>query len=882
MAYREEGTVRKRGLNWFNGFGKNRILILTLLFFFIATPFLSSCGGGGGDGSSSSQGDGPSEPTEPTVTQETTDSNGEATFSVNGGQTTFKVVSADNPSSTDISSAIISVYSENNQVLVFTEATGYFSSFQIFQSSSLSSLQDIQLTPSDSNDYDVEKSSLSPSDDIPFGEKITTLSTSELNSYIASNYSSSKAFVFFIDSDVTSLDTASIDLYQSQFDNVLYLHAYNSSTSFLDILGPRKAYAIIGLSFLVIVTILDVAGAFLGAYILLDIAKEAIPDEPPSLALSSPGATVSDITNEWFSWTSSDNEYDISNAALYAQRFIISKSSDPFSYYYDEDVTLYKKDNVSSLLGPTSYRIQHDFGGLENGEVYYWGVCVVDGVNPGVEQISSFTYVGSIINNPPYEPSNPSPAYGATDQSIDVDLSWSGGDSDGDSVIYYIYLSTTLDAYGHPYLHGQTTDTTTYDPGTLSYDAHYYWQIFVLDGNNGEALGPVWGFYTKENHSPIATITSPSDGTYTEGDTITFSGSGYDAEEGTLDVSSLVWTSSIDGEIGTGISFTRDDLSVGTHTITLTVTDSEGATGSDSVSITVNSPENTSPTATITSPSGTYTEGDTITFSGTGEDVEDGDLTGSSLVWTSSIDGQIGTGTSFTKNDLSVGTHTITLTVTDSEGATGSDSVSITVNSPENTSPTATITSPSGTYTEGDTITFSGTGEDVEDGDLTGSSLVWTSSIDGQIGTGTSFTKNDLSVGTHTITLTATDSEGATGSDSVSITITLVAGDYITIISVVPASAVEGQRTTFTVEVSYGLESDSTAEVCLGFNRYVHDEFIISECKMVDQGEGTLTLMGIESPVYWPAYCEGCTFKALVAITNTSYSDTFVISVEPM
>ena len=50
-----------------------------------------------------------------------------------------------------------------------------------------------------------------------------------------------------------------------------------------------------------------------------------------------------------------------------------------------------------------------------------------------------------------------------------------------------------------------------------------------------------------------------------------------------------------------------------------------------------------------------------------------------------------------------------------------------------NTDPTATISNPSNgsTYTEGSTITFSGTGNDAEDGALTGSSLVWTSNVDG-------------------------------------------------------------------------------------------------------------------------------------------------------
>lgn len=226
---------------------------------------------------------------------------------------------------------------------------------------------------------------------------------------------------------------------------------------------------------------------------------------------------------------------------------------------------------------------------------------------------------------------------------------------------------------------------------------------------------------------------------------------------------------------GPSASFTRNDLSVGTHTITLTATDSEGATGSDSISITVNQYGNASPTATITTPldGASFAEGDDIAFTGTGTDLENGELTESYLVWTSSLDGQIGTGTSYTISDLSVGTHTITLTATDSDGATGSNSVSITVNAIGNTLPTATITSPlnGSTFTEGDTITFTGSGSDTEDGALAGNSLTWTSNIDGQIGTGASFTSNDLSAGDHTITLTSTDSDGATGSDSVSITV---------------------------------------------------------------------------------------------------------------
>lgn len=92
---------------------------------------------------------------------------------------------------------------------------------------------------------------------------------------------------------------------------------------------------------------------------------------------------------------------------------------------------------------------------------------------------------------------------------------------------------------------------------------------------------------------------------------------------------------------------------------------------------------------------------------------------------------------------------------------------------PENTPPSAEIISPTdnSSFTESETITFRGRGEDLEDGKLTGSSLVWKSSIDGQIGVGEEFSRDNLSLGSHTITLTATDSEGLSGEDVVMIDI---------------------------------------------------------------------------------------------------------------
>jgi len=70
-------------------------------------------------------------------------------------------------------------------------------------------------------------------------------------------------------------------------------------------------------------------------------------------------------------------------------------------------------------------------------------------------------------------------------------------------------------------------------------------------------------------------------------------------------------------------------------------------------------------------------------------------------------------------------------------------------------------------------VTFQGKASDPEDGEITGADLVWTSDLDGQIGTGGSFTANasGLSTGVHEISLTATDGDGATGTARIAVEI---------------------------------------------------------------------------------------------------------------
>lgn len=88
------------------------------------------------------------------------------------------------------------------------------------------------------------------------------------------------------------------------------------------------------------------------------------------------------------------------------------------------------------------------------------------------------------------------------------------------------------------------------------------------------------------NATPSVNISAPSDGTsVSDGTAISFAGSASDAEDGDLS-SAISWSSSLDGTLGSGASINAT-LSVGSHTITASVTDSGGASDSDSIAVSV-------------------------------------------------------------------------------------------------------------------------------------------------------------------------------------------------------------------------------------------------------------------------------------------------------
>ena len=105
-----------------------------------------------------------------------------------------------------------------------------------------------------------------------------------------------------------------------------------------------------------------------------------------------------------------------------------------------------------------------------------------------------------------------------------------------------------------------------------------------VDEGSSSSEGPIGA-------APVADIFHPSDGEErVAGEDIPWIGSGDDAEDGAKTGMALVWTSDVDGEFGTGEMFDAPLMTVGMHTITLTVTDSDGNTDEASITLDIVAP----------------------------------------------------------------------------------------------------------------------------------------------------------------------------------------------------------------------------------------------------------------------------------------------------
>lgn len=156
-----------------------------------------------------------------------------------------------------------------------------------------------------------------------------------------------------------------------------------------------------------------------------------------------------------------------------------------------------------------------------------------------------------------------------------VNVTWQADDDDGDELKFVVEYSADEGQNWHLLGLGIEDYSLTVDTDLLPGSSSGTLRVTVSDGFHS-STDIVTGF-TIPSKPPRANISSPEHGmSFMPGRTLIFEGSGYDTEDGLLDDANLVWSSNIVGHLGIGSRVLVRDLPIGFHTVTLTVTDSDG------------------------------------------------------------------------------------------------------------------------------------------------------------------------------------------------------------------------------------------------------------------------------------------------------------------
>ena len=163
----------------------------------------------------------------------------------------------------------------------------------------------------------------------------------------------------------------------------------------------------------------------------------------------------------------------------------------------------------SSGTGATNGTESLGLSGLAYSKTYTVWVNATDPGGSGTYTRGWYVFT-TVLDQPPYPPSDPDPSDGATNINISSVLSWTGGDPDqGDTVTYDVAFGTTTT----PTIVVHNQSGSSYDPpGALAYNTTYYWQITAWDTYRKSTKGALWSFTTElaqDTTPPSVTITNP-------------------------------------------------------------------------------------------------------------------------------------------------------------------------------------------------------------------------------------------------------------------------------------------------------------------------------------------------------------------------------------
>jgi PKD repeat protein len=287
---------------------------------------------------------------------------------------------------------------------------------------------------------------------------------------------------------------------------------------------------------------------------------------------------------------------------------------------------------------------------------------------------------------------------------------------------------------------------------------------------------------TVDNLAPTLVVDKSINTNINQGETITF-GANY-SDSGSNDSLNITWDF---GDGSEPISFVNNPshqfTKAGTHNVTVTITDNDGASTTDTISVTIN---NLAPTINTIDIPTNIKEGETVQLTANATDAGNDFLTYNWYIngATTPIIGQ-----TIDYNFANSGTYPVKLEVIDSNGAITTQTVDATIT---NVAPTINqITIPTN-IKEGDTIQLIATASDIGNDALTYNWYI-NNALTPITGATIDYTFTDN--GIYPVKLEVIDTDGAVTTQTVDVTVANVAPAIVNIVK--PTTINEGESVTF-------------------------------------------------------------------------------------
>jgi PKD repeat protein len=321
--------------------------------------------------------------------------------------------------------------------------------------------------------------------------------------------------------------------------------------------------------------------------------------------------------------------------------------------------------------------------------------------------------------------------------------------------------------------------TGTGPSATHTYAAAGQYAVTVTQTNSDGSFGS-----TTQNVQAVANVAPTASFTTSgAGPQISFNAAGSSDLDGSI--ATYAWNFG-DGSTGSGVNAQHSYAATGTYPVTLTVTDDDGASSSTTAQAKVR--VNVPPTAAFSSTARKLN----VSFDASGASDSDGSIT--SYAWNFG-DGTTGTGVSPTHAYNAAGTYTVSLTVTDNDGATNVATNRVTTVA--NVAPTAAFS----VATQKLAVSVDASGSSDSDGSVVS---YWWNFGDGTTASGASAQHAYAAAGKYNITLTVTDNDGATGTSVVPV---------VAVANVAPVASFVSTANGLSVAVDASGSSDSDGSV---------------------------------------------------------------------